>query len=84
MNFTSEKTENGQYISVADGNKSATIYVSALAVPLPVAVCQTSNASHKAWGGHGKNFASLEAALAAYKSSFMKAAIQQAAALINA
>lgn len=83
MNFTSEKTENGQYISVADGNKSATIYVSALAVPLPVAVCQ-SNASHKAWGGNGKHFPSLEAALAAYKSSFMKAAIQQAAALINA
>lgn len=77
-----EKTQTGTAIEITDGAKSVFVYISALSVPLPVSVCMTSNASHKAWKGQGKGFQSLSDALAAYKSPFMKNALQQIAALI--
>ena len=77
-----EKTQSGTAVEIADGAKSVYIYISALNVPLPVSVCMTSNASHKAWKGQGKAFPSISDALAAYKSPFMKNALQQVAALV--
>ena len=44
-----------------------------------VSVCQTNNASHRAWRGAGRTFWSLQEALAAYKSPEIKAVIDLAA-----
>jgi len=43
-----------------------------------VTVCNTSNASHKAWRKQGRRFKSLFQAREAYKSKAMKSIIEEA------
>lgn len=67
------KQNDSHLFEMTCGKQSAHIWVS----PGYVMVCNL-NASHRAWGGMGKRFDSLEAALANYKSSAMRAMIQAA------
>lgn len=60
---------------ISCGKKSAHIWVR----PNLVMVC-CLNASHRAWGGLGKRFDSIEAAIAGYKSAEMKSILEAAAA----
>lgn len=69
------KQNDSSLFELTCGKQSAHIWVS----PNHVMVCNL-NASHRAWGGLGKRFDSLEAALAGYKSAAMRAMIQTAAA----
>lgn len=59
------------------GKQSAHIWVT----PHYTMVCNL-NASHRAWGGLGKRFDSLQDAMAGYKSAAMRAMIQTAAEAI--
>jgi hypothetical protein len=71
------KTADGHIFEMTCGKQSAHIWVSAH----HVMVCNL-NASHRAWGGLGKRFNDLEAALNGYKSAAMRAMIQTASAAI--
>ena len=71
------KTADGHIFELTCGKQSAHIWVSAH----HVMVCNL-NASHRAWGGLGKRFNNIEAALTGYKSAAMRAMIKTAAAAI--
>lgn len=68
---------NIKWIEVTDMKKTARIMIDCAGLM----VCQTSNSSHKVYGGFGKRFASFEDAIAGYKSSFMRDAIALAQTL---
>lgn len=68
-----DKINDSHLLELTCGNQSAHIWVA----PWYVQVC-SQNASHKVWRGMGKRFDNLQAALAGYKSSAMRAMIQAA------
>jgi hypothetical protein len=72
-----EKQENLHCLEITDGKKTVFIAKTRWGVD----VCQTSNASHRAWGGLGKRYASFEDAIKAYKSAFMRDAIELASTI---
>lgn len=70
-----DKSSAGQFIEADCGKTSAYIWISSFGY---INVC-CNNASHKAWkASKGRNFFSLNEALAAYKSPEMKAIINSA------
>jgi len=71
-------TETGRYfyVEMTAGKHAATICIN----PNDVRVI-VQNASHKVWRGAGKYFATVDAAVANYKSDAVKAMIQHAADL---
>lgn len=73
------RTERWSCIELSDGKKTAYVGIGQSSM---ITVCQTSNASHKAWRGAGRSFRSFKEAREAYKSSFMKSAIALAETLI--
>ena len=68
------KAGESSIIELTDGNKTA--FVSTFSNG--VINVLNSNQTHKAYRGFGQMFGNWEAAEAAYKSGFMKAAIQTA------
>ena len=78
VQITQQVKQNDSHLfELTCGKQSAHIWVT----PHYAMVCNL-NASHRAWGGLGKRFDSLEAALAGYKSAAMRAMIQTAAAAL--
>ena len=76
--ITKQAKQNDSHLfEITCGKKTAHIWVS----PFNVMVC-CLNASHRAWGGLGKRFDSLQDAINGYKSAEMKAIIQTAAEAI--
>ncbi len=71
------KKNDSHLFELTCGKQSAHIWVT----PHYAMVCNL-NASHRAWGGLGKRFDNLQAALSNYKSSAMRAMIEAAAAAI--
>ena len=67
------KSENA--IEITDGKKA--MFACASAHGGYVTVCAL-NASHRAWRGAGRTFASWEKAAEGYKSGFMRSAIELA------
>lgn len=73
--ITQQVQQNDSHLfEITCGKQSAHIWVS----PHHVMVCNL-NASHRAWGGLGKRFDTLQDAMSGYKSAAMKAIIQAAA-----
>lgn len=73
--ITQQVKQNDSHIfELTCGKQSAHIWVT----PHYAMVCNL-NSSHRAWGGLGKRFDNLEAAMAGYKSASMRAMIQTAA-----
>lgn len=78
VQITQQVKQNDSHLfELTCGKQSAHIWVT----PHYAMVCNL-NASHRAWGGLGKRFDSLEAALTGYKSAAMRAMIQTAAAAL--
>ena len=78
VQITQQVKQNDSHLfELTCGKRSAHIWVT----PHYAMVCNL-NASHRAWGGLGKRFDNLEAALAGYKSAAMRAMIQTAAAAL--
>jgi len=73
-----DKIDGSHLLKLTCGKHGAQIWVA----PWYVQVCSL-NASHRAWGGLGKRFDSLQAALASYKSTAMQAMIQVAIVRCN-
>lgn len=71
------KKGNLHFIEITDLKKTVMITVDRWGMM----VCQTSNASHKVYKGFGKRYETFEAAIAGYKSSFMRDAIALAQTL---
>ncbi len=63
-----------QWLQARVGKTEGSVFVS----PFAVTVCNTSNASHKAWRKQGRRFKSLLQAREAYKSKAMKSIIEEA------
>ena len=72
--ITASKTNGIASFEAECGKKAASIVVSGAYV----SVCN-KNAAHRAWGGMGRTFQTLQAAKEAYKSGEMKAMIESAA-----
>ncbi len=70
----SETVEAGKYFEASCGKTIAHVYISKFGF---INVC-CNNASHKAWKASGRYFKSFDDALAAYKSTEMKAIINAA------
>ena len=69
-----EITDTNKRLEASAGKVTASIWVSSLGVW----VCNTSNASHRAWRGLGRRFNTLFEAREAYRSKAMRGIIQEA------
>lgn len=74
------KTATSHLVEITDGKKTMQVWAS----EYNIMICQTSNASHKVWGGLGKSFQTFEQAIESYKSAFMKDSIAMAQQAIAA
>jgi len=71
---TANKSQNSFFFEATCGKKSASVFIGDSYINV---VCK--NASHRAWGGMGKCFETIEQAIGAYKSNEMKTIIKSAA-----